>query len=440
MTLTASRSVGRALTALGLALGPAGMLAAPPPAAPKPAPERKRTAIVLPLAVALPERLLPPGSDAKAPPRLEVAIRMGPMGPITAACFSPDGSRLLTGAYGRVCEWDLSAGRLSREVPGITGAVHHLAYSRDGKTLAVGGGTPGKSGIVALFDSELAPAGVLEGHADVVHFFAWSPDGSRIATAGLDKQVRVFRVAERKCERTIVDHSDSVYGVAFSPEGARLASCGKDRSVKLFDLNTGKLIQTFSGHNQDVNAVAFAPDGKSLVSSGAEPPLRWWSVETGKVVRTQSGHGGEVSELALSSDNSQVISAGDDRTVRLWNAATGAAVKSFSAGDAVICASLSRDGRRLAAGCWNGWFTLWDVATGKEILRGAADPHVGGAMDYVLAVPAGYLACSETLKRRLEFRAGTHVLTDAEVTRTLLDPAPVQAALRGEAPTPPKIP
>jgi len=50
--------------------------------------------------------------------------------------------------------------------------------------------------------------------------------------------------------------------VAFSPDGARLLSGGLDYSLQLWDTASGKVLRTFEGHSNMVRSVVFSPDGR----------------------------------------------------------------------------------------------------------------------------------------------------------------------------------
>ena len=62
-----------------------------------------------------------------------------------------------------------------------------------------------------------------------------SPDGSRVATAGEDSQVRLFDPEWSEPLLQLQGHEDYVYSVTFSPDGSRIASGSGDGTVRLWD-------------------------------------------------------------------------------------------------------------------------------------------------------------------------------------------------------------
>src|SRR6516164_2975063 len=138
-------------------------------------------------------RSAPRGLIGSAKPgKLELALRVGPLSPITAVAFSPDGKLLATGSYRQVTVWDLALARPVKMLTNVLGTVNDLRFSPDGRLLAVAGGQPSAKGDLRLYQvADWQLVGVLSGHEDVVFSVAFHRDGKRLASASFDKTVRI---------------------------------------------------------------------------------------------------------------------------------------------------------------------------------------------------------------------------------------------------------
>jgi WD40 repeat protein len=66
---------------------------------------------------------------------------------------------------------------------------------------------------------------------------AYSPDGTRLASAGDDGVVRVWDANDFHALFALRGHADAISGIAYSIDGRLLASVSFDRTVRIWDAN-----------------------------------------------------------------------------------------------------------------------------------------------------------------------------------------------------------
>ena len=87
----------------------------------------------------------------------------------------------------------------------------------------------------------------LRGHQDYVWSIAWSPDGSKLATACGDRTAKVWKVVSGAELVSLRGHQDSVQNIAWSPDGSKLATASDDRTAKVWEASTGRELLTVRG-------------------------------------------------------------------------------------------------------------------------------------------------------------------------------------------------
>ncbi|HYV38832.1 MAG TPA: WD40 repeat domain-containing protein [Gemmataceae bacterium] len=209
---------------------------------------------------------------------------------ITALAVAPDDKLILVGSQAGVA----IRGIKSKDSQSLAVKLDHvlcLAFSPDGKTLAIGGGRPAEAGIIELWSwPEKKLLGQLEGHGDLVHDVAWLADGKMLASASADRTVRVWDVASKKSTLTLSGHSGPVLCLAAFADGKTLCSGSADQTIRVWNAADGKLVRSLDNHLGAVHALAIRPgrakeEPVTLASASADATVRIWQPALGRLVR-----------------------------------------------------------------------------------------------------------------------------------------------------------
>ena len=113
----------------------------------------------------------------------------------------------------------------------------------------------------------------------------------------------------------------NVCGVArFSPDGTRIITAGRDPAVKIWDSRTGEKLMTLKGHrvtrSLSVSIAEFPPNGKLVVTVDAAS-AKIWNAITGKKKRSIKHQGGVLA--ATFSPDSEKIVVRTLKSISIWN-------------------------------------------------------------------------------------------------------------------------
>jgi WD40 repeat protein len=273
---------------------------------------------------------------------------------LTAAVWSPGGDLFATGAKNGTAEiWRVGETRPARTIR-TTSSVTTLSFDRT--TLLVASGTHVRIVVLATGRTKTLP------FPGAIVAAALDPTGNVFAVAMRQGKTTSAEILDTRTGRRIrVLHDSGIRSFAFSPDGTLLASGSYDLTARLWAARTGKLLHVLP-HKGYVLAERFSPDGRSLVTSSSDGAGYVWDVATGRRQLLLVGATGATEAAAFSPDGSEIATGSADRLGRIYYSQDGRLLAPL-AGDDQAVASIGFDpsGRTLVSGSTDGTARLWDA-------------------------------------------------------------------------------
>jgi WD40 repeat protein len=268
-------------------------------------------------------------------------------------------------------------------------------------------------------------------HDGFVNSAEFSPDGTQIVTASLDKTARVWSAFTGEPVGPPLNHDGVVWSAVFTPDGRRVVTGSGDGKLRYWDIKTGQLtreplptaiseinfdnfspdgrwlaaptrgaVRFFEASNGEPTSLTFttrgifdkaqfSKDGRWLAAFGGSPGVCFWEVATGQRVFESAPIVEEVRMLRFNPNSHSVVLNRGFRLVDLRDLETGASLwpPVEPGGDLYDC-QFSPDGSRLATASWNGAVRLFETETGRAL--GPPLQHQAGVRSSVFS-PDGHM-------------------------------------------------
>uniref|UniRef100_A0A8C2B1L7 Apoptotic protease-activating factor 1 n=1 Tax=Cyprinus carpio TaxID=7962 RepID=A0A8C2B1L7_CYPCA len=205
---------------------------------------------------------------------------------------------------------------------------------------------------------------VMHPHQGSVYYAGFSKDGSKIASCGANKALRVFKTTSGEKLLELQAHDEDILCCSFSPDDRYIATCSSDRKVK---------VSFGEEHEEQINHCQFTNTGRRVLLATCS------NDKFTNTKNTMFGHMEPVNHCCFSPNDAYLATSSSDGTVKLFEVSSANEWKSIDVNSyfpesddeikaIVKCSTWSADGSRIICAARNAVF-VFDVKTSDMLLE-----------------------------------------------------------------------
>ncbi|KAJ2454550.1 hypothetical protein EV183_001421 [Coemansia sp. RSA 2336] len=204
-------------------------------------------------------------------------------------------------------------------------------------------------------------------HIDYVKALAFSEHRNWVISGGLDRQIRVWDVAETRsgpvCALGGATGALSVYTLACNMQGSLVISGSPEKTIRVWDIRDGQPLAALTGHTDHIRAVLLSEDSELVLSASSDSTVKLWSMRMRRCLSTFTQH----------SDSVWALSSTHPRFQTFYSASRdGLVAKTVGAGlreDSVACVAIAKESQGVVKLAALDDTYIWTATRGTRLNR-----------------------------------------------------------------------